>query len=61
MAGLIQYSRVSGNKWAYKAILTGNRHDFSAGRKELSGELTQIKLFGIFGYNMTGYARISYE
>jgi len=61
MAGLIQYSRVSGNRWAYKAILTGNRHDFSAGRKELSGELTQIKLFGNFGYNMTGYARISYE
>jgi hypothetical protein len=61
MAGLIQYSRVSGNRWAYKAILTGNRNDFSAGRKELSGELTQIKLFGNFGYNMTGYARISYE
>jgi len=61
MAGMIQYTRVEGNKWTYQAIITGNRHDFSAGRKELSGELTQIKLFGTFGYNMTGYARISYE
>jgi len=61
MAGMIQYTRVEGNKWTYQAIITGNRHDFSAGRKELSGELTQIKLFGTFGYNMTGYAQISYE
>lgn len=61
MAGLIQYSRVEGNKWTYQAIIYGNRNDYSAGRKELSGELTQIKLFGTFGYNMTGYAQISYE
>lgn len=61
LRGLIQYARVEGNKWVFHAVVGGNRLDFSAGMKELSGELTQIQLFGTFGYNMTGYAQISYE
>ena len=59
---LIQYSRITGNKWVMHSVSRGNYTNSAAGSKTLSGELTQIKVYSALGNNMTaGTIQISYQ
>ena len=60
--GYIRLSRIDGNKWAMHSVCGGNQCNAGSGSKELSGELTQLKLYAALGNNYdAGTINISYQ
>jgi hypothetical protein len=59
---LILYSRITGNKWVMTGVSRGNYGNAAAGSKELSGAITQIKMYSGLGNSMSaGNIQISYQ